>query len=356
MMTSSSEAAAERGARPSAASVLARVAALKTTPTPELKQQWRELFGKEPPPFNRRYLESRLAYRIQELAYGGLKPETRWSGCGHWASSSTAATSRLRRTRVDDRPIAGTRLIREWQGVEHCVTVLRRRLRVAGPALQEPVRGRPRHHRHAVERLDLLRPEERPGRAAVSSGPSPTRRSPLGPQAALRGLHPEVQRGRAGAGVQLPRCPARGLRGLRRQPAAGGLGAGAGPLRRRRRLGRHAGAAGPEAAPRRHRGGLVDVVVVYKIDRLSPLADGLRQAGRPVRGARGHVRLRDPELQHHDQHGAADAQRPAVLRPVRAGGDRGADPGQVRRLAAPAACGWAAGRRSATTSRTASSW
>ncbi len=28
-----------------------------------------------------------------------------------------------RRTRVDIRPIAGTRLIREWQGVEHCVTV-----------------------------------------------------------------------------------------------------------------------------------------------------------------------------------------------------------------------------------------
>jgi hypothetical protein len=24
---------------------------------------------------------------------------------------------------MDDRPIAGTRLIREWQGVEHCVTV-----------------------------------------------------------------------------------------------------------------------------------------------------------------------------------------------------------------------------------------
>ena len=56
--------------------VLARVAALKTTPTPDLKEQWRELFGKEPPPYNRRFLESRLAYRIQELAYGGLKPET----------------------------------------------------------------------------------------------------------------------------------------------------------------------------------------------------------------------------------------------------------------------------------------
>jgi Protein of unknown function (DUF2924) len=56
--------------------VLARLAALKTTPTPALKQQWRELFATEPPPYNRRFLESRLAYRIQELVHGGLKPET----------------------------------------------------------------------------------------------------------------------------------------------------------------------------------------------------------------------------------------------------------------------------------------
>ena len=54
----------------------ARLAALKTTPTSDLKQQWRELFDSEPPVFNRKYLECRLAYRIQELAYGGLKPET----------------------------------------------------------------------------------------------------------------------------------------------------------------------------------------------------------------------------------------------------------------------------------------
>jgi len=56
--------------------VLERLAALKTMPITDLKGQWRTLFEKEPPPFNRRYLESRLAYRIQELAYGGLKPET----------------------------------------------------------------------------------------------------------------------------------------------------------------------------------------------------------------------------------------------------------------------------------------
>ncbi len=100
----------------------ARLAALKTTPTPELKAQWRELFDNEPPPFNRRYLESRLAYRIQELAYGGLKPETvrRLERLGEELDGGDRTKSRIR---ADYRPIAGTRLIREWQGIEHVVTV-----------------------------------------------------------------------------------------------------------------------------------------------------------------------------------------------------------------------------------------
>jgi hypothetical protein len=56
--------------------VLAQLTALKAAPAPVLKAKWRELFDTEPPPYNRRFLESRLAYRIQELAYGGLKKET----------------------------------------------------------------------------------------------------------------------------------------------------------------------------------------------------------------------------------------------------------------------------------------
>jgi len=100
----------------------ARLAALKTTTTPELKQQWRELFDSEPPPFNRRYLESRLAYRIQELAYGGLKPETirRLEQLGEELDGSSPAKRRIRN---DLKPITGTRLLREWQGVEYIVTV-----------------------------------------------------------------------------------------------------------------------------------------------------------------------------------------------------------------------------------------
>jgi hypothetical protein len=100
----------------------ARLIALKSMPTLELKKQWRRLFESEPPAFNRRYLESRLAYRIQELAYGGLKPETvrRLEKLGEELDGGSKAK---RQTRADSRPISGTRLIREYQGVEHCVTV-----------------------------------------------------------------------------------------------------------------------------------------------------------------------------------------------------------------------------------------
>ena len=104
------------------ADVLGRVAALKAMPTPDLKRQWRELFGAEPPPFNRPYLQSRLAYRIQELAYGGLRPETRarLEALGEQLDGGNVV---LRRVRADSRPLAGTRLLREWQGVQHVVTV-----------------------------------------------------------------------------------------------------------------------------------------------------------------------------------------------------------------------------------------
>ena len=100
----------------------ARLVALKTTTTPDLKKQRSDLFDSEPPPFNRRYLESRLAYRIQELAYGGLKRETvkRLEALGE---ELDGGDRKKRSIRADLKPIVGTRLIREWQGVEQIVTV-----------------------------------------------------------------------------------------------------------------------------------------------------------------------------------------------------------------------------------------
>ncbi len=96
-------------------SVMAHVANLPTTTTPELKQMWRDLFHQEPPPFNRRFLETRLAYRIQELAYGGLKRETQ-KRLELLGEQLDGGKKEIRRRRQDNRPIAGTRLIREWQG------------------------------------------------------------------------------------------------------------------------------------------------------------------------------------------------------------------------------------------------
>ena len=104
--------------------VLARLAEIKTMATPDLKAQWRELFDTEPPPYNR---------TIPREPAGLPDP-----GTGLWRAEAGDRSQRLealgeqldggniavRRIRGDDRPIAGTRLIREWQGVEHRVTVL----------------------------------------------------------------------------------------------------------------------------------------------------------------------------------------------------------------------------------------
>jgi hypothetical protein len=102
--------------------IVAQVAALKRADTKALKARWRELFGAEPPPYNRRFLESRLAYRLQELAYGGL-PADAVARLAALAAEVGEGHPKNNKRAVGDRPVSGTRLIREWKGVEHQVTV-----------------------------------------------------------------------------------------------------------------------------------------------------------------------------------------------------------------------------------------
>ena len=96
-------------------STVARVAALPSMKAPELKQLWRDLFQQDPPPFNRRFLENRLAYRIQELAYGALLPQTR-KRLEQMGEKLDGGQTEIRKRRLDNRPVPGTRLIKEWQG------------------------------------------------------------------------------------------------------------------------------------------------------------------------------------------------------------------------------------------------
>ena len=89
-------------------------------PRPSSSRCGASCYDREPPGFSRNYLISRLAYRIQELAYGGLKPATR----AKLDALADALDPKAARKRVVNGPVVGTQLIREWRGVEHKVTVL----------------------------------------------------------------------------------------------------------------------------------------------------------------------------------------------------------------------------------------
>ena len=58
-------------------SVAAQVAALPSLPMTEVWVLWDRFFPRRPDKTNRVYLESRIAYKLQEEAFGGLDPDTR---------------------------------------------------------------------------------------------------------------------------------------------------------------------------------------------------------------------------------------------------------------------------------------
>jgi len=106
------------------ATVLARLATLKTISVNELKTEWRSLFGADAPNNSRPFLELRLGHRIQELAYGGPSRETvrLLDALADELHGKPGRKTMIRESRM---PVAGTRLVREWNGVEHTATVLR---------------------------------------------------------------------------------------------------------------------------------------------------------------------------------------------------------------------------------------
>jgi DNA invertase Pin-like site-specific DNA recombinase len=133
--------------------ILAQIGALKTKSTAELRQMWRELSDREPALPGRRYLEDRLAYRIQELHFGGLSDRARRK----LDALADQLEPQAARRRDPGRPIAGTQLRRAWQGLEQCRHRARARLRVQRPAVQVTVGGRARDRRNEMERVVVLR-------------------------------------------------------------------------------------------------------------------------------------------------------------------------------------------------------
>ena len=101
-----------------------KLASLESSPIKVLKEQWRALYGSEPPHrVSRELLTRAVAYRIQEQARGGLKPSTR------------RLLMRLANDARGGQPLkfeptatasAGTVLVRDWHGTTHEVRVLDR--------------------------------------------------------------------------------------------------------------------------------------------------------------------------------------------------------------------------------------
>ncbi|MBP9904542.1 MAG: DUF2924 domain-containing protein [Rhodoferax sp.] len=101
-------------------SVAAQVAALSSLPMPDLWVLWDRFFKRRPEYPNRSYVESRVAYKLQEQAFGGLSAETQ----------RRLINIGMRHSKIKGRQIAraielapGTVLLREWGERDHKVTV-----------------------------------------------------------------------------------------------------------------------------------------------------------------------------------------------------------------------------------------
>jgi hypothetical protein len=106
--------------------VLKQIAGLPKLSHGELKALWKEYFGVEPPAYRRGFLVRGLAHRIQELTYCGLKPayQARLDAMIEGTEKPNGAGRPGRRPRQEVNLLEGTKLLRDWRGVTHEVTVI----------------------------------------------------------------------------------------------------------------------------------------------------------------------------------------------------------------------------------------
>lgn len=99
-------------------SIAAQLAGLPTMPMKELWVLWDAHFPRRPGTWNRDYVASRVAYKIQEAAHGGVDPDIRRRLVRLGESQSVFGK---RRSEVHLMP--GTVLLREYESNEYRVTV-----------------------------------------------------------------------------------------------------------------------------------------------------------------------------------------------------------------------------------------
>ena len=101
-------------------SLSSQLAELPHLPMQTLWALWDEHFKQRPAHHHRSYLESRLAYKLQEAAFGGLPTAIRRK---LEKIGETGLIPGLDK-QADSRLMPGTILVREFNGIAHRVTVL----------------------------------------------------------------------------------------------------------------------------------------------------------------------------------------------------------------------------------------
>jgi hypothetical protein len=112
----------------------------------KLRGEWRRLYCSEPPKISRDLLVLALGYRLQEIEHGGLGKSTR-------RKLQTVAKALRKTGRVGPMPTLsmkpGARLVREWRGRTHTITVTEDGFEYAGttyPSLTKIAREITRAH------------------------------------------------------------------------------------------------------------------------------------------------------------------------------------------------------------------
>ena len=224
-----------------------KLAALPHLRVNDLRSMYAEVFGEPTRANNSDWLAKRLAWRLQAQAMGGLSERAQQR------AKELASEDDLRALAASDAPNAGHDAERTRptparargghhppvQGPTHHVEVLADGFIWNGTDLSHAHRGRQGHHGPASEWLRLLRDHQ---------GEGPMKQARSQDQDSLCHLHPQEHRGRPGAGVQQPRCPAGVGRSLHQEPGPRRLGLPSRQIRRWRLHRRQHGPPGPQAA------------------------------------------------------------------------------------------------------------
>jgi hypothetical protein len=110
--------------RLTAEEVEGEIVALDGMDVHRLRDRWREAYKTEPPPkVKSGLLRLAVAYRIQEKAFGGLKPKSIRQMQDHLAAMANGATPDTR-PGASHRLAPGTQLMREWNGQVMVVDVV----------------------------------------------------------------------------------------------------------------------------------------------------------------------------------------------------------------------------------------